>query len=107
MLIYRGESRFDLKGTAPVKLPLILTGQAQITCLVQCKQKQKTWSQAGLLEQFAFFGQSGMTTLQKVPMTFDDNQLIGLFVMPQSFLRFTPAKWLNYRTNISIWEIEQ
>lgn len=104
-LIYRGETNFQLRGAIPVKLPLMLTGQAQITCTVQCKQRQRTWNQAGLLEQFAFLDQSGMTTLRKIPMIFDDNQLIDLDVKPQSFLRFTPVKWLVYRTNISIFEL--
>lgn len=104
-LIYRGESNFQLKGAIPVKLPLMLTGQEQITCLVQCRQRQASWVQAGLLEQFAFLEQSGMTTLRKIPMIFDDNQLIDLDVKPQSFLRFTPVKWLKFRTMISIFEL--
>jgi hypothetical protein len=105
-LIYRGETRFDLKGAIPVKLPLILYEQEQVACLVQCSQKPRTWSRAGLLEQFAFVDGVGFTTLRKVPINFDENQLIDLDSKPQSFLRFAPVKWLVYRTNISIFEVE-
>jgi len=105
-LIYRGETRFDLKRAIPVKLPLILYEQEQIGCLVQCSQRKRTWFQAGLLEQFAFVDGFGFTTLRKTPITFDENQLIDLEVKPQSFLRFNPVKWLIYRTNISIFEVD-
>jgi hypothetical protein len=103
-LIYRGETNFQLKGANPVKLPLLLTGQEQITCLVQCRQKAKTWTQAGFLEQFAFLPDSGMTTLRRVRVDFDVNQLIELDVKPQSFLRFIPVKWLNFKTSIAIFD---
>lgn len=103
-LIYRGETNFQLKGAIPVKLPLLLTGQDQITCLVQCKQRAKSWTQAGFLEQFAFLPDSGMTTLRRVRIDFDDNQLIDLDVKPQSFLRFIPVKWLKFRASIAIYD---
>jgi hypothetical protein len=102
MLIYRGETRFDLKGAIPVKLPLILNGQEQISCQVTCKSAKPTWRISGELEQFAFLPEAGMITLQKIQLPFNQNQLVNLDRKPQSFLRFTPVKWLTYRTNISI-----
>lgn len=106
-LIYRAETNFQLKGAKPVKLPLLLTGQEQITCLVQCKQRKKTWSQAGSLEQVAFLSEAaGMTTIRKNDVIFDENQLIDLIVIPNSFIVFSPVKWLVYRTNISIFAID-
>jgi hypothetical protein len=104
-LIYRGETRFDLKGAIPVKLPLLLSGQRQIGCLVQCNQRPQTWKTAGQLEQFAFVNGLGVTTLKRASISFDENQLVDLDVRPQSFLRFTPVNWLVYRTNISIYDL--
>lgn len=102
MLIYRGETRFDLKGSIPVKLPLILNGQEQISCQVTCKSAKLTWRISGELEHFAFLPEAGMVTLQKIQLPFNQNQLVNLDRKPQSFLRFAPVKWLIYRTNISI-----
>lgn len=101
-LIYRGETRFDLKGAIPVKLPLLLSGQPQIICRVDCLQAKKSWQVAGNLEQFAFLPEAGMVTLSSYNISLAQNQLIDLRVVGSSYLRFTPVKWLVYRVNITI-----
>lgn len=106
MLIYRGESRFDLKGAAPVKLPLILNGQTLISCSVECKQAKPSWRNAGELEQFAFLPELGSTVLKRQAITFGNAQLFELAAYPVSYLRFAPVAWLKFRTNITIKNIE-
>jgi hypothetical protein len=105
MLIYRGESRFDLKGTAPVKLPLILNGQTLISCSVESKQAKPNWRNAGELEQFVFLPEIGFTVLKTQTITFGTPQLFELAIAPVSYLRFAPVAWLKFRTNITIKNI--
>jgi hypothetical protein len=105
-LIYSGETRLDLKGAIPVKLPLILYGQEQIICRVDCPQAKKTWLASGKLEQFAFFPEAGMVTIASFQMPFSEDKLLDLRIVESSYLRFVPVKWLVYRTNITISTID-
>ena len=102
-LIYRGETRFDLKGAIPVKLPLLLTGQANLICRVECSQAPRSWRVAGDLEHFGFLS-SGMVTLDVFSIDFSKDRLIDLRILDTSYLRFVPRRWVVYRTNISIFE---
>jgi|688.fasta_scaffold872799_2 hypothetical protein len=102
-LIYRGETRFDLKGAIPVKLPLLLTGQPNVICRVECSQAPRSWRVVGELEHFAFLS-SGMVTLDSFPINLSDDRLIDLRILDTSYLRFVPKRWIVYRTNILIFE---
>jgi hypothetical protein len=101
-LIYRGETRFDLKGSIPVKLPLILRGQPQIIARVDCSLAKKTWRNAGILEQFTFVSGLGNVTISNTTILFGKDTLMDLRIAEPSYLRFTPVNWLVYRANIQI-----
>ncbi len=101
MLLYRGETRFDLKGITPIKLP-ILVNSHQIIIEVSCDRKPTTWNVAGTIQQYALVDRVGFCVLKSFPITFQKKNY-DLYPQ-QSQLIFTPVKWLTRRTLISVYK---
>jgi hypothetical protein len=105
-LLYRGETRFDLIGAIPVKLPLSLKGNKGVICRVDCQQAKRTWKTLGSLEHYTFDQDFGTIKLGSYPIPLSTDTLIDLRVVPNSWLVFSPVRWLLYRTNITIFSTE-
>lgn len=100
MLIYRGEIRFDLKGLAPVKLPIVVN-LPEVIIGVSCDRKPTTWKVAGTIGQYALIDGIGFCILQSFPITFE--QKVYDLDPQESRLIFTPVKWLVRKTLISVY----